>query len=46
MDADVNVMTRSMRKVVTAQTVLSFLFNAAILSFSINIAAGLIGGGN
>lgn len=42
--ADVTVMTRAMRKVVLAQAVLSFLFNAAILGLSINIAAGLVGG--
>ena len=42
--SDVVIKTRSMRKVVLAQSVLSFLFNVAILGFSINIAAGLIGG--
>lgn len=42
--ADVTVMTRAMRKVVLAQAILSFLFNAAILGLSINIAAGLVGG--
>lgn len=41
--ADVTVMTRSMRKTVLAQAILNFLFNAAILGFSINIAAGLVG---
>lgn len=41
--SDVSVLTRSMRKVVLAQSVLSFLFNAAILGMSINIAAGLVG---
>jgi uncharacterized membrane protein len=40
--SDVSVMTRSMRKTVLAQSILSFLFNAAILGFSINIAAGLL----
>jgi uncharacterized membrane protein len=39
--ADVTVMTRPLRKVVLAQAILSFFFNAAILGFSINIAAGL-----
>jgi uncharacterized membrane protein len=34
-------MTRPLRKVVLAQSILSFFFNAAILGFSINIAAGL-----
>lgn len=41
--SDVTIMTRSMRKVVLAQSILSFLFNVAILGLSINIAAGLIG---
>ncbi len=40
--SDVAVMTRPMRTVVLAQSVLSFFFNAAILGLSINIAAGLI----
>jgi uncharacterized membrane protein len=41
--SDVSVQTRSMRKAVLAQSVLSFFFNAAVLGLSINIAAGLIG---
>nr|WP_315487364.1 DUF1345 domain-containing protein [uncultured Undibacterium sp.] len=41
--SDVLVMSRAMRKTVLAQSVLSFMFNAAILGFSINIAAGLVG---
>lgn len=40
--SDVSVMTRSMRKTVLVQSVLTFLFNSAILGLSINIAAGLI----
>ena len=40
--SDVCVMTRSMRKLVLGQSVLSFFFNLAILGLSINIAAGLI----
>jgi len=40
--SDVSVMTRSMRKIVLMQSVLTFLFNSAILGLSINIAAGLI----
>jgi uncharacterized membrane protein len=40
--SDVAVMTRPMRMVVAAQSVISFFFNAAILGLSINIAAGLI----
>jgi uncharacterized membrane protein len=42
--SDVTVMTRDVRKIVLAQSVLSFLFNAAIIGLSINVAAGLIGG--
>jgi uncharacterized membrane protein len=41
--SDVTVMSRTMRKAVLAQSVLSFVFNAAIIGMSINIAAGLIG---
>jgi uncharacterized membrane protein len=41
--SDVTVMSRSMRKTVLAQSVLSFLFNIAILGLSINIAAGFLG---
>ncbi len=41
--SDVIVMSRAMRKVVLAQSILGFFFNAAILGFSINIAAGLVG---
>jgi len=42
--SDISVMSRSLRKTVLAQSVLSFLFNLAILGFSINIAASLVGG--
>lgn len=42
--SDIAVMDTSLRKVVLGHSVLSFLFNAAILGLSINIAAGLIGG--
>jgi uncharacterized membrane protein len=41
--SDVTVMTRSMRKTVLAQSILSFLFNVAILGLTINIAASLVG---
>ncbi|MEA5098871.1 MAG: DUF1345 domain-containing protein [Burkholderiaceae bacterium] len=40
--SDVSVHGRPMRKAVTAQSLLSFLFNMAIIGLSINIAAGLI----
>ncbi|PZW97222.1 putative membrane protein [Pseudomonas sp. 478] len=39
--SDVGVATRDLRKIVLAQTLIGFLFNTAILGFSINIAAGL-----
>ena len=39
--ADVGVATRGLRKIVLAQSLIGFLFNTAILGFSINIAAGL-----
>ena len=42
--SDICIMTTDMRKVVAVQSVLSFIFNAAIVGLSINIAAGLIGG--
>jgi uncharacterized membrane protein len=41
--SDVGVATRDLRKIVLAQTLIGFLFNTAILGFSINIAAGLFG---
>ncbi|MDR6917360.1 putative membrane protein [Pseudomonas sp. 3296] len=41
--SDVGVATRGIRKIVLAQSLISFLFNTAILGFSINIAAGLFG---
>ncbi len=41
--SDVTVATHSMRKTVLAQSVLSFLFNLAILGLTINIAASLVG---
>jgi len=42
--ADVATNQVAIRKVVIAHTVISFLFNAAILGFAINVTAGLIGG--
>lgn len=41
--SDVVITSRAMRKTVLAQSVLSFFFNAAILGFSINIAASVVG---
>jgi uncharacterized membrane protein len=41
--SDVSLQTRSMRKAVLAQSVLSFFFNTAIIGLTINLAAGLIG---
>lgn len=41
--SDVSVASHSARKTVLAQSVLSFFFNVAVLGFSINIAAGLVG---
>jgi len=42
--ADVLTTCRSIRKVVLAHELISFLFNASILGFAINVTAGLIGG--
>ena len=41
--ADVGVASRDLRKTVLAQSLVGFVFNTAILGFSINIAAGLFG---
>jgi uncharacterized membrane protein len=41
--SDVTIMSHSMRKTVLAQSILSFLFNVAILGLSINIAASFVG---
>jgi len=41
--SDVGVATRQMRKIVLAQSLIGFVFNTAILGFSVNIAAGLLG---
>lgn len=43
--ADVLTTRASVRKVVVAHEMISFLFNASILGFAINVTAGLIGGG-
>jgi uncharacterized membrane protein len=42
--ADVSTMNADVRKTVIAHTLISFLFNASILGFAINVTAGLIGG--
>ena len=42
--SDITVLSRSMRKAVLAQSVLSFFFNAAILGLSVNIAASAVSG--
>lgn len=42
--SDISIISSSMRKAVLAQSVLSFLFNAAIIGLTINIAASLVGG--
>jgi uncharacterized membrane protein len=42
--ADVSTLRAGVRKVVIAHTIVSFLFNASILGFAINVTAGLIGG--
>lgn len=41
--ADVTTTRSSIRKVVIAHELISFLFNASILGFAINVTAGLIG---
>ena len=42
--SDVSTTQVSIRRVVTAQTLISFLFNVSILGFAINVSAGLLGG--
>jgi len=41
--ADVATTKQSIRRVVIAHTLISFLFNASILGFAINVSAGLFG---
>lgn len=41
--SDVAIQTRSMRKAVLGHCVLGFIFNAAIIGMTINVAAGLVG---
>ncbi len=42
--ADVSTTHAGIRKIVVAHTLISFLFNASILGFAINVTAGFIGG--
>jgi uncharacterized membrane protein len=42
--ADVSTLNAGVRRAVLTQTLISFLFNASILGFAINVTAGLIGG--
>jgi uncharacterized membrane protein len=42
--ADVSTQHADVRRAVLAQTLISFLFNASILGFAINVTAGVIGG--
>jgi uncharacterized membrane protein len=41
--SDVSIVTRSVRKAVMAQSVLSFFFNVVIIGLTINISASLLG---
>lgn len=43
--SDVCTTGTAIRRIVIAHTLISFLFNATILGFAINVTAGLIGGG-
>lgn len=42
--SDVTTVDVSIRRVVTFQTLISFLFNLSILGFAVNVSAGLLGG--
>ncbi len=44
--SDVSTTDTAIRRVVIAQTLVSFLFNVAILGFAINVGAGLLGAAN
>ena len=41
--SDVSTADAAIRRIVTAHTLISFMFNAAILGFAINVSAGLLG---
>ena len=41
--ADVTTRSVSMRKIVVAQSVLAFIFNAAVFGLAVNVSAGLVG---
>jgi len=41
--SDVSTTQQSIRRLVLAHTLISFLFNASILGFAVNISAGLFG---
>ncbi len=41
--SDVSTCGYRIRKIVLIQTLISFLFNASILGFAINVTAGLVG---
>lgn len=43
--SDVSTTGYRIRKILTIHTLISFLFNAFILGFAINVTAGLVGGG-
>jgi len=43
--SDVSTTQQGIRKLVIAHTLISFLFNASILGFAINVSAGLFGSG-
>ncbi|MBN9061240.1 MAG: hypothetical protein BGP06_05565 [Rhizobiales bacterium 65-9] len=43
--ADIMITSPSLRRVVTAHGIAAFVFNTTIIALTINIAAGLIGGG-
>jgi len=42
--SDVSTLNAAIRRIVIAQTLVSFLFNVSILGFAINVSAGLVGG--
>lgn len=43
--SDVSTAQGTIRKVVLLQTIVSFVFNLAILGFAVNVTAGILGGG-
>ncbi len=42
--SDVSTANTAVRRLVTAQTLIAFIFNVSIVGFAVNVSAGLVGG--